>query len=77
VPFTKVIVLLTLLLSIQFNCEQGWRTRILLLRLITWIGRGSMLDLFVISLTMSLINRDQLLPFTMGPAAVYFGGAVI
>ncbi len=30
-----------------------------------------MLDLFVISLTMSLINRDQLLAFTMGPAAVY------
>ncbi|MDF7712338.1 hypothetical protein PUR37_26275, partial [Klebsiella pneumoniae] len=24
-----------------------------------------------------LINRDQLLAFTMGPAAVYFGGAVI
>jgi uncharacterized paraquat-inducible protein A len=65
VPFTKVIVLFTLLLSIQFKCEQGLRTRILLLRL------------FVISLTMSLINRDQLLAFTMGPAAVYFGGAVI
>lgn len=77
VPFTKVIVLFTLLVSIQFNCEQGLRTRILLLRLITWIGRWSMLDLFVIALTMSLINRDQLLAFTMGPAAVYFGAAVI
>ncbi|TDQ24591.1 paraquat-inducible protein A [Raoultella sp. BIGb0149] len=77
VPFTKVIVLFTLLVSIQFRCEQGLRTRILLLRLITWIGRWSMLDLFVISLTMSLINRDQLLAFTMGPAAVYFGAAVI
>ena len=41
VPFTKVIVLFTLLLSIQFKCEQGLRTRILLLRLITWIGRWS------------------------------------
>ncbi|HHG8772886.1 TPA: membrane integrity lipid transport subunit YebS [Raoultella planticola] len=77
VPFTKVIVLFTLLVSIHFRCEQGLRTRILLLRLITWIGRWSMLDLFVISLTMSLINRDQLLAFTMGPAAVYFGAAVI
>ncbi|MEN0616719.1 membrane integrity lipid transport subunit YebS [Klebsiella indica] len=77
VPFTKVIVLFTLLLSIQFKCEQGLRTRIRLLRLITWIGRWSMLDLFVIALTMSLINRDQLLAFTMGPAAVYFGAAVI
>lgn len=48
-----------------------------LLRLITWIGRWSMLDLFVIALMMSLINRDQLFSFTMGPAAFYFGSAVI
>jgi len=77
VPFTKVIVMFTLLVSIHFKCEQGLRTRVLLLRLVTWIGRWSMLDLFVISLTMSLINRDQLLAFTMGPAAFYFGAAVI
>jgi len=77
VPFTKVLVMLTLLLSIHFKCEQGLRTRILLLRFVTWIGRWSMLDLFVISLMMSLINRDQLLAFTMGPAAFYFGAAVI
>lgn len=77
VPFTKVIVMFTLLLSIHFNCEQGLRTRMQLLRLVTWIGRWSMLDLFVISLTMSLINRDQILAFTMGPAAFYFGAAVI
>lgn len=77
VPFTKVIVLITLLLSIQFKCERGLRRRILLLRFITWIGRWSMLDLFVIALTMSLVNRDQLLAFTMGPAAFYFGAAVI
>lgn len=66
VPFTKVIVMFTLLLSIHFKCQQGLRTRILLLRMVTWIGRWSMLDLFVISLTMSLINRDQILAFTMG-----------
>ena len=77
VPFTKVIVLFTLLISIHFKCEQGLRARILLLRAVTWIGRWSMLDLFVIALTMSLINRDQLLTFTMGPAAFYFGSAVI
>lgn len=77
VPFTKVIVMFTLLLSIQFKCEQGLRTRMQLLRTVTWIGRWSMLDLFVIALTMSLINRDQILAFTMGPAAFYFGSAVI
>ncbi len=77
VPFTKVIVLVTLLLSIHFKCEQGLKTRIRLLRVVQWVGRWSMLDLFVISLTMSLVNRDQLLAFTIGPAAFYFGSAVI
>lgn len=77
VPMTKILVLLVLLLSIHFKCVQGLKTRILLLRFITWIGRWSMLDLFVISLMMSIINRDQLLAFTMGPAAFYFGAAVI
>lgn len=76
-PFTKIIVLFTLLLSIHFNYQQGLRSRMFLLRFVRWIGRWSMLDLFVISLMMSLINRDQLLAFTPGPAAFYFGAAVI
>lgn len=77
VPFTKVIVLVTLLLSIHLKTQHSLKTRMRLLRLITWIGRWSMLDLFVIALMMSLINRDQLFSFTMGPAAFYFGSAVI
>lgn len=77
VPFTKVIVLITLLLSIHLKAAHNLKTRIRLLRLVTWIGRWSMLDLFVIALMMSLVNRDQLLSFTMGPAAFYFGSAVI
>nr|MBA2816833.1 paraquat-inducible membrane protein A [Candidatus Pantoea persica] len=35
VPFTKVLVMLTLLLSIHFRCEQGLKTRIRLLRVVT------------------------------------------
>ncbi|WON78936.1 membrane integrity lipid transport subunit YebS [Serratia sp. UGAL515B_01] len=77
VPFTKVIVLLMILLSIHFKTSHSLKTRIRLLRLVAWVGRWSMLDLFVISLMMSLVNRDQLLSFTMGAAAFYFGSAVI
>ena len=69
--------MLTLLHSIHFKGDQGLETRISVLRGVTWVGRWSMLDLFVISLTMSLVNRDQLLAFTMGPAALFFGAAVI
>ncbi|MCS3430395.1 membrane integrity lipid transport subunit YebS [Klebsiella sp. BIGb0407] len=77
VPFTKIIVMVTLLLSIHLDCGPGLKTRMKMLRFVTWIGRWSMLDLFVIALMMTLINRDLLLAFTMGPAAVYFGAAVI
>ncbi|QIZ47401.1 membrane integrity lipid transport subunit YebS [Dickeya zeae] len=77
VPFSKVIITTFLLVSIHFRMKTGRMLRMRLLRLMAWIGRWSMLDLFVIALTMSLVNRDQLLAFTMGPAALYFGAAVI
>lgn len=77
VPFTKIIVMITLLLSIHLDCGLSLKMRMKLLRFVTWIGRWSMLDLFVIALMMTLINRDLLLAFTMGPAAVFFGAAVI
>lgn len=77
VPFTKVVVLSTLLLSIHLRAQRGIIVRMRLLRVMIWIGRWSMLDLFVIALMMSLVNRDQLLAFTLGPAAFYFGAAVI
>ena len=48
VPFTKIIVLITLLMSIHLKTQHSLKTRMRLLRLITWIGRWSMLDLFVI-----------------------------
>ncbi|AHF76818.1 Inner membrane protein [Sodalis praecaptivus] len=77
VPFIKIIVLFTLLLSIHFKVRHGMKTRVRLLRFVIWIGRWSMLDLFVISITLSLVDRDQLLAFTLGPAGFYFGSAVI
>ncbi|OAT21598.1 membrane integrity lipid transport subunit YebS [Proteus myxofaciens] len=77
VPFFKVIIMLFLLISIQFNLRIHPLLRMKLYRFVSWIGRWSMLDLFVIGLMMTLINRDQLMAFTMGPAAFYFGSAVI
>lgn len=77
VPFCKIGVIFLLLSSIHWRSREWIKTRLYLLRLVRWIGRWSMLDLFVISLTMSLIDRDQLLAFTMGPAAFYFGATVV
>ncbi|HBO22924.1 membrane integrity lipid transport subunit YebS [Providencia sp.] len=77
VPFIKIIIMILLLFSIQFNSKTDPVLRMKLLKIVSWIGRWSMLDLFVIALMMTLVNRDQLMSFTMGPAALYFGTAVI
>ena len=77
VPFVKIIVMILLLFSIQFNSKTDPILRMKLLKIVSWIGRWSMLDLFVIALMMTLVNRDQLMSFTMGPAALYFGSTVI
>ena len=77
VPLLKMLSLTVLLVSVHRHSRKQPLQRTKLYRLLELIGRWSMLDLFVISLTMSLINRDQILAFTMGPAAFYFGAAVI
>ncbi|AFH92068.1 TPA: membrane integrity lipid transport subunit YebS [Providencia stuartii] len=77
VPFIKILIMILLLCSIQRCSQTDPVLRMKLLKFVTWIGRWSMLDLFVIALMMTLINRDQLMSFTMGPAALFFGIAVI
>ncbi|WBA58865.1 membrane integrity lipid transport subunit YebS [Providencia sp. 21OH12SH02B-Prov] len=77
VPFIKILIMILLLFSIQHRSGTDPVLRMKLLKFVSWIGRWSMLDLFVIALMMTLINRDQLMSFTMGPAALFFGVAVI
>ncbi|KYL19210.1 membrane protein, partial [Mannheimia haemolytica] len=47
-----------------------------LLHYVHFVVRWSMLDLFVLSLMMSLLERGQILSFSVGEAAFYFGAAV-
>lgn len=77
VPFIKILIMVILLFSIQRSSNIDPVLRMKLLKFVSWIGRWSILDLFVIALMMTLINRDQLMSFTMGPAALFFGVAVI
>ena len=47
-----------------------------LLHYVHFVGRWSMLDLFVLALMMSLLERGQILSFSVGDAAFFFGAAV-
>ncbi|MCW8330920.1 paraquat-inducible protein A [Photobacterium sp. SDRW27] len=77
VPAAKILGLAFILLTIQFKREVNHLQRMKLYRVIQWIGKWSMMDLFVISLMVALIDRDQILDFTPGPGAIAFGVVVV
>ncbi|WP_341663227.1 paraquat-inducible protein A [Vibrio sp.] len=77
VPVVKILGLTYLLLSIQFKRTLRRRQRMVIYFIIKWIGRWSMMDLFVICIMMTVIDRGQLLNFTPGFGAVAFGLVVL
>lgn len=76
VPFSKVAVILYLLLAIHFRWNHSIHWQMKLLHYVHFVGRWSMLDLFVLALMMSLVERGQIISFSVGEAAFYFGCAV-
>ncbi len=77
VPLFKIVGLLIILLSIQFKRGRYLRQKARMFRLIEFIGRWSMLDIFVIALLGSLVNFGLFTTITAAPAATYFCFVVI
>ncbi|MDP8079401.1 paraquat-inducible protein A [Phocoenobacter skyensis] len=76
VPFSKVAIILYLLLAIHYRWAHNINIQMKLLHYVHFVGRWSMLDLFVLALMMSLVERGQIISFSVGSAAVFFGAAV-
>ena len=76
VPVSKILIMLYLLASVHFKWRHSIKWQMRLLHIIHFVGRWSMLDLFVLALMTSLVTRGQIINFTVGPAAFYFGAAV-
>jgi paraquat-inducible protein A len=77
VPVIKIIGLTYLLLAVQFDVRRFRRQRMVIYFILKWIGKWSMIDLFVISIMLTLVDRDQVLDFTPGHGAVAFGFVVV
>jgi len=77
VPMLKLSVLVLLAASAQRR--SAWRPmeRVKLYRIVERIGRWSMLDVFVITLTVALVRFESLAVITAGPGALAFGCVVI
>lgn len=76
VPVSKITIIFYLLLAIHYKWKHPIHWQMKLLHYVHFVGRWSMLDLFVLSLMMSLLERGQILSFSVGEAAFYFGAAV-
>lgn len=77
VPCLKIIGLGLYLSAISFNLPLSKSKLTKGFHIIEWIGRWSMLDLFVLSTTVALINMGQLLDAQPAPAATAFGLVIL
>jgi paraquat-inducible protein A len=77
VPMLKLNVLV--LLTVTAQRRSRWRPtqRMKLYRMVERIGRWSMLDVFVVTLTVALVRFKSLAVITAGPGAIAFGSVVI
>lgn len=77
VPIAKIIGLAYILICIQLKSSVDQYHRMKLFLFVKWIGKWSILDLFVIATTIALVDRDQILDFSPGPAAMAFAAVVV
>lgn len=77
VPLLKIMALLYLTLSVQLGAHHAPRARTKLYRLVEFIGRWSMLDIYVVTLLVALVRFQGLATVDAGPAALAFGAVVV
>lgn len=77
VPTFKLVGLALLLYSVQRHQPMSAQQRILMYRFIEWIGRWSMLDIFVIAILVALVNFGSLASIEAGAGAAAFASVVI
>ncbi|MCY1286200.1 Paraquat-inducible protein A [compost metagenome] len=77
VPTFKLVGIALLLYSVQRHQPMSARQRILMYRFIEWIGRWSMLDIFVIAILVALVKFGNLASIEANMGAVAFGSVVV
>ena len=76
VPTSKLIGIGLLLLSVHFRWKINARRWTIMYRVIAFVGRWSMLDIFMISILVDLVNFSGV-QIIAGPAAIAFAAVVI
>jgi paraquat-inducible protein A len=77
VPLGKLVALGYLLITVQRASVRGSRERTRLYRMVEFVGRWSMLDVFVDTFTVALVQLDPLMSVHPGPGVVFFAAVVV
>jgi paraquat-inducible protein A len=77
VPVLKLIGLTFLLITVQRRSIWRLRDRGLMYRIIEQVGRWSMVDIFMISILVALVNLGSIATIEPGVGAICFAGVVI
>jgi len=77
VPLFKITGISLILISIDRQWTSRLRHKASIFRFIQFVGRWSMLDIFVIALLCSLVRFDSLSSVDTAPAALYFSAVVL
>ncbi|WP_075184867.1 paraquat-inducible protein A [Teredinibacter haidensis] len=77
VPITKLVILTYLLWSVKVGMRRGAKHRAFLYRLMEVVGRWSMVDVFVVTLLVSLVQFGFIYTVEPESAIIAFGAVVI
>ena len=77
IPMAKLLTLAYLLITVQRRSTKSNRERIRLYRLVEFIGRWSMLDVFVIAFVVALVRLKPLMAAEPRSGIVFFAAVVI
>lgn len=77
VPLGKLAALAYLLVTVQRGVPGSSRDRTRLYRMVEFIGRWSMLDVFVDTYTVALVQLEPLMSVKPGPGVLFFAAVVV
>jgi paraquat-inducible protein A len=77
VPVAKLATLALLLVSVQRKSDWDPLLRTKMYRMIEFVGRWSMLDVYVVTLLVALVQWQSLAVIHAGPGALAFGAVVV
>jgi len=77
VPMLKIIALVFLVLTAQLHWRWLPKRRARIYRVVELVGRWSMLDIYVITILVALVQFNALATIKAGPGAMAFGAVVV